>query len=109
VQQPERADSGLETQGWHSRSVQQALVCCIGNCSRSSSEIHFGECRGGRAPATGGLGVSPRFILFPLSLGKGEGDTGGESFRTASSSLAMTGYFPVFCETIGELSLTVAR
>ena len=36
-----------------------------------------GECRGGEAPSARGLGVSPRFILIPLSFGKGEGDRAG--------------------------------
>ena len=29
-------------------------------------------------PSGGGLGVPPRFVPFPLSIAKGEGDTGGE-------------------------------
>ena len=32
----------------------------------------------GQRPFDGGLGVSPRFLFLPLSLAKGEGDTGGE-------------------------------
>ncbi len=35
-----------------------------------------GACRRGR-----GLGVSPKLFSIPLSLGKGEGETGGEGSR----------------------------
>ncbi len=45
-----------------------------------SHDSTVGECRGGFAPSARGMGVPPRFILRPLSLAKGEGDTGGEGF-----------------------------
>ena len=38
------------------------------------------ESRGG-FPSGGGLGGTPSFFFIPLSLGKGEGDTGGEGFE----------------------------
>ncbi|MBI4282399.1 MAG: coproporphyrinogen III oxidase family protein [Chloroflexi bacterium] len=45
---------------------------------KSSQNAIPGEFRGGEAPPDGGLGVSPRYFSSPLTLGKGEGDNGGE-------------------------------